>query len=652
MGMKIHFCRILNFNPRQINFTGIRRPIIFVPLLLCLSMILLYGCSSLKNPSSPSARTDGLISRYTNAILSNPNWPKPYYYRSRAYRKKGEYEKALADAKKYCELAPDDIVCSQLIKEYGFEPPLIDYKEGQADFKKKLNESLEKQESSSQKRDALLAALYEKERQLKTKNAQIDIAEQKFEEYRQQITVLNNRAEGLNRKLKQVTSQDEVSDARAELNRIISRKAQLEAETDNLKLQKQRLSEEVSNLNPVIEETRIEAEKAKKELIQVRHRETELEEQLAQLKEQLQKKLAPVLVVSKPKDGAVTKFPSTNLHIVAVDDYGIIDLNVFINNSPLELTGKRGFKHYSEQTARKSTKIDVNFKIPLKFGSNEILVKVKDADGLEAQETIQVARIKDRGKIWAIIIGINEYQNTRDLKYAVNDARAFKDYLKDKVGIPDERIFYLANQDATKSRIESLLGTTIKRKASRVDTVMIFYAGHGAVEADPINPDGDGFEKYLLPHDAHLQDLYSTSISMNDIRTIFTRIHADRLIFIADTCYSGASGGRTMMAAKTRASLSDKFYERISKGKGRVIISSCSANEISKEDDNLQHGVFSYYMLEGLKGRADQDGDGVITVSELFSYLSKKVPEASGQDQHPVRKGETEGELVVGRVQE
>jgi hypothetical protein len=88
----------------------------------------------------------------------------------------------MADAKKYCELAPHDIVCSQLIKEYGFEPPLIDYKEGQADLKKKLNESLEKQESSSQKRDELLAALYEKERQLKTKNAQIDIAEQRSEE--------------------------------------------------------------------------------------------------------------------------------------------------------------------------------------------------------------------------------------------------------------------------------------------------------------------------------------------------------------------------------------------------------------------------------------------------------------------------------------
>ena len=217
---------IMKFNFNQINFAGTRKRIILFRLLLCLSIILLVGCSALERPSSP--RTDGLIDRYTNAILANPNWPKPYYYRSRAYRKKGEYQKALADAKKYCELAPDDIVCSQLIKEYGFEPPLITYGREKADLKKKIHQSLEKQDLTSQKKNELLAALYERERQLKTKNAQIDIAEQKSEEYKRQIKILNNRAEDLNMKLKQVKSQEEVSDARAELNRIISRKAQLE----------------------------------------------------------------------------------------------------------------------------------------------------------------------------------------------------------------------------------------------------------------------------------------------------------------------------------------------------------------------------------------------------------------------------------------
>ena len=641
---------IMKFNFNQINFAGTRKRIILFHLLLCLSMILSISCSSW--PRTSNARKDGMLDRHNNAILANPNWPKPYYYRSKLYKEIGEYEKALADAKKYCELAPDDIVCSQLIKEYGFEPPLITYGREKADLKKKIHQSLEKQDLTSQKKNELLAALYERERQLKTKNAQIDIAEQKSEEYKRQIKILNNRAEDLNMKLKQVKSQEEVSDARAELNRIISRKAQLETETDNLKLQKLKLSEEVSNLSQVIEKTRQEAEEAKKELLQVRYRETELEEQLTQLKEQLQKKLEPVLVVSKPKDGAVTKFSSTNLHVIAVDDNGISDLKVFINNTPVELTGQRGLKHYRKQSASKSTKIDVTFKIPLRVGPNEILVKAKDADGLEAEETIQIVRIKDRGKIWAAVIGINQYKKTRWLKYAVNDANAFRDYLETNLQLPSNQIFSITDQEATKDNILSTLGTKLRRKAATEDTVIIFFAGHGAVEADPINPDGDGFEKYLLPYDARLDDLYSSSISMEEVRRIFHRIQSDRLIFIADTCYSGAAGGRTTLTSKTRAAISDNFFDRISRGKGRVIISSCSPNEVSKEDDRYKHGLFTYYLIKGLKGEADTDADGLINLDELFSYLSKKVPEASGQDQHPVRKGETEGELIVGRVQE
>lgn len=224
------------------------------------------------------------------------------------------------------------------------------------------------------------------------------------------------------------------------------------------------------------------------------------------------------------------------------------------------------------------------------------------------------------------------------------------EYLTEYIGIPNHNIFFLINEDATKARIQSLLGTKIRRLAGKDDTVIIFYAGHGAVEPDPLDPDGDGFEKYLLPYDASLQDLYSTSIAMKEIQTIFQRIRADRVIFLADTCYSGATGGRTMLAYKSRATLSEKFFERISKGKGRVIISACSANEISKEDDDFQHGIFSFYLLKGLKGEADYDADGIITVNELFSFLSRKVPAASGQDQHPVKKGETEGELVIGRI--
>ena len=611
---------------------------------------MVFGCSSAFHTSD--ARIDGMIERRTNAILANPNWPKPYYYRSILYKEIGENEKALSDAKKYCELAPEDIICSQLIKEYGFDPPLVSYEREKEDLKRKLHESIEKKDLSTQKKNELVTALYEKERQLNTKNTQLDIAREKFEEYQRQIETLNKRAEDLSRQLVQVQSKEEVSDTQAELERIINRKAQLVSEVDQLTVQKQKLHEDVAGLNRLIADTRVEFEKTKKELSGVRQRETRLEEQLAQLKKQLQKKLEPVLVISKPKDGSAIKYATTNLHIVAVDDNGISDLNVFINNVSVELGNERALKLSAKDDIFHSPKIDITIPIQLSYGPNEILVKAVDTDGLEATEKIQVVRLKDRGKIWAAVVGINQYQKTRSLKYAVNDANAFKDYLKSNLQLPSHQIFSLSNQEATKDNLLSILGTKLRRKVATEDTVIIFFAGHGAVEADPIDPDGDGFEKYLLPFDANLDDLYSTAISMGEVTRIFHRIQSDRLIFIADTCYSGAAGGRTQLTAKTRAALSDQFFDRISEGRGRVIISSCSPNEVSKEDDRYKHGLFTYYLLKGLKGEADADADGLINLDELFSYLSKKVPEASEQDQHPVRKGQTEGELIVGRVQE
>ena len=102
--------------------------------------------------------------------------------------------------------------------------------------------------------------------------------------------------------------------------------------------------------------------------------------------------------------------------------------------------------------------------------------------------------------------------------------------------------------------------------------------------------------------------------------------------------------------SRTRANISDAFLNRLSREKGRIIITASSDSEVSKESDDLKHGYFTYYLLKGLKGAADVDGDGFIDVNETSSYLNREVPKATGQKQHPVKKGEAEGQVVIGRV--
>ncbi len=253
--------------------------------------------------------------------------------------------------------------------------------------------------------------------------------------------------------------------------------------------------------------------------------------------------------------------------------------------------------------------------------------------------------------MWAVIIGIDKYPKVRQLKYAVNDARIFYDHMVKYNQIPAENVILLLDQDATLTKIRSALGTGLKNKAAKDDMVLIYFAGHGATERDTQSPDGDGLEKYLLPVDADLKDLYATALPMGELSRIFNRIRSERLIYIADSCYSGASGGRTIGVSGTRASLSDAFMDRIAGGKGRVIITASGANEVSVENDELEHGVFTYFLIEGLKGPADTDKDGIVTVDEAYNYVSRRVPQATSQEQNPVKKGTVEGRLILSVTQ-
>ncbi len=482
--------------------------------------------------------------------------------------------------------------------------------------KLELEEAMRQRESAQKTQADLTGSLYEKERELQSQKSQLALAQQELDRIRRQPEAPRK------------APADTPPAAPSEDEAILQRR--------------------IVDLNTGVAAAAREAADVKHQLSAIKSREQALVRQVDSLKGQLDRGAPPIIAVLSPQDGARVKSTDLLLHMVAVDDKGVQAVEILLDGRPLELKGQRGLRLTAAATAP-VPKMNIRQKFALSDGPHKIEIRARDADGLETTETIQFSCIRERGTIWAVVVGINAYPGARNLKYAVNDARGFASYLTDQVGVPSDHVFLLTDAQATKSRIESLLGTLLKRKAGPEDTVIIFYAGHGAVETDPTNPDGDGFEKYLLPHDADLADLYTSAISMNEVRTIFQRIQAQRLIFIADTCYSGASGGRTTLVTKTRANLSEKFVERIAKGRGRVIITSCSANEVSKEDDNLGHGIFSYYLMEGLKGGADRDEDGIITVDELFSYISRKVPEASNQDQHPVKKGEMEGELVIGR---
>jgi hypothetical protein len=390
----------------------------------------------------------------------------------------------------------------------------------------------------------------------------------------------------------------------------------------------------------------IQVEKAKSvQLSQELEKERQEKERMSKIA--AEGKTPPLLLITSPEDGQQVEVGSVRLSGAVEGKQGLKSFEVFLNGRVLEASAERGIQPVGGNAPRR---LNFDRKIQLDEGSNHLRVVVTDTDDLVSEKSLFVHYSPKRRNVWAVVVGINDYPRLPKLKYAVNDAEAFYRLLVEENRIPPENVTLLTEERASLVNLRSTLGTRIKNAAGERDMVIIFFAGHGATERDAASPDGDGLEKYLLPFDSDPADLYTTALPMVEVARIFNRIRSERLVFIADACYSGGSGGRTISVADTRANIGDGFLERVVGGRGKVIITASAANEVSVEKDELRHGVFTYYLLEGLRGKADLDRDSMVTVDEAYRYVYEQVPKATGQEQHPVKKGSVEGSVVLSIV--
>ena len=260
---------------------------------------------------------------------------------------------------------------------------------------------------------------------------------------------------------------------------------------------------------------------------------------------------------------------------------------------------------------------------------------------------------------WAVIIGVGQYESATipRLRFTVPDAEAVYQALIGPAGFKKDNVLLLTDRSERKPTLRNIkwaLGTFLGRSAKKDDTVVIFFAGHGAPEVDTRGLERDGLAKYLIPSDADPDDLYSTALPMDELQTIFARIEAERVVAFLDACYSGAAGGRTFSSRRTRAgAVDDLFLERLTRSKGRAIITASRTNEVSIELPELGHGIFSYFLVDGLKGAADLNRDGIVSLQELYEFVEQQVSTKSravGGNQHPVMKGELEGALPLAKV--
>ena len=353
---------------------------------------------------------------------------------------------------------------------------------------------------------------------------------------------------------------------------------------------------------------------------------------------------------------------------LASDPVGLRSIRIALNDRPL--SDQRGIELREHvlpilNNLQGVKQFPITFRIPvgkLNDGVNTMTVRVENLRGEITEAHRGFIHKAPKGTIYLAAIGINRYQDTAvpALKYAENDALAVADYFRDDLGVPPGNIFTLVGKEATERNIKRLLGVTLRRKAGRNDQVVIYYAGHGVPEFDTALSGGDQVEKYLLPWDGEIDGLYATALPMREIDHLSRRFVSERVVFILDTCFSGAASQRDARARTIAPKqgqravgryLDDEFLRRMTAAKGKVVITASGIHEPSYEDDSLGHGVFTHFLLEGLKGPAGLDRDGIVGIGEIYKYLNHKVPAMTGNSQTPTYfVSETVvGEIILGR---
>lgn len=260
-----------------------------------------------------------------------------------------------------------------------------------------------------------------------------------------------------------------------------------------------------------------------------------------------------------------------------------------------------------------------------------------------------------KGIRWAVIIGISNYQDTQipSLRYASSDAQAFYNWIISPKGgkYSPSRVKLLLNKKATGTNIKKALFEWL-RGALDEDMVTIYFAGHGS----PESPDSQD-NLFLLPYDTQYRSIATTGFPMWDIETALKRfIKAKKVVVIADACHSGGVGLSFDIARRANRGIkinpiSSGIQNLSQVGDGVCVISASSDNQFSQESKKWGggHGVFTYFLLKGLKGDADYNKDTSVSLGELTSFLSEKVRRETKNAQSPTVAGRYDPALTIGK---
>jgi hypothetical protein len=248
-------------------------------------------------------------------------------------------------------------------------------------------------------------------------------------------------------------------------------------------------------------------------------------------------------------------------------------------------------------------------------------------------------------KIWGLAVGIAAYQDRdiNSLKYPQSDAMSMYAFWRGIEGglIPYERLACLTNDRATRENIIAEM-KRLFALADKDDMVIFYFSGHGLKGA-------------FLPHD--YDEINNIKLDYGEMNDILSACPAKYKLVIGDACFVGsllASKSVESTIFKKPAESADVFYRELNRAApGTAFLLSSTADEESFEMTNQVCSIFTQFLLEGLKGKANADNNDIITIKELYDYVSHEVSSLAykvGKSQTPVLRGNFDPNMPVAVI--
>ena len=269
-----------------------------------------------------------------------------------------------------------------------------------------------------------------------------------------------------------------------------------------------------------------------------------------------------------------------------------------------------------------------------------VKVDIKSIDVAEQLEKLDPRKIKGKrnSNAVALIIGVEKYTNAPEANYANLDAKFFAEYAKKAFGVKSSNLKLLIDQDASLVKTLSTLSKWLPSRMMEGETdLIIFFAGHGLA-----SPNGE--KLYLLAQDSDTELLDRTALSRDELFKEILKYKPKSVTMFLDTCYSGVSRDeKTLLASARPIRISVKETNEVPEN--FTIFSASQLDQISSSIKEAKHGIFSYYLMKGLEGKADLNKDRSLTNKELLTFMKSKVNAKAvelGRQQIPVLTGNPE----------